>query len=140
MKIVEKDLKKGEVTLIIENLNDLWHLYNIIRPNDIIYAKTLRRFRKDEDTLRSDRGERIQVYLGIKVEEFNFHPFSNRLRIKGTIVDGPEDLVSLHSYHTLNVEVHTEFLIRKDHWESFVLKRLEMAETSSTQPEILILV
>ncbi len=140
MKIVEKDLKKGEITLIIENLNDLWHLYNIIRPDDIIYAKTLRRFRGDEDSLRSDRGERIPVYLGIKVEEFNFHPFSNRLRIKGIIIDGPDDLVSLHSYHTLNVEVHTELRIIKGYWESFVLKRIEMAETSSTQPEILILI
>ncbi|MHA1377525.1 MAG: mRNA surveillance protein pelota [Candidatus Helarchaeota archaeon] len=140
MKIAEKNLKKGEITLIIENINDLWHLYNIILPGDIIFARTLRRFRKDEDSVRSNRGEKIPVYLGIKVDEFNFHPFSNRLRIKGTIIEGPEDLVSLHSYHTLNVEVNTKLLIRKKIWESFVLKRLEMAESSSIEPEILILV
>ncbi|MHA1385890.1 MAG: mRNA surveillance protein pelota [Candidatus Helarchaeota archaeon] len=139
MKIVEKDFKKGEITLIIENMNDLWHLYNIIQPGDLIFARTLRRTRRDEDSLRADKGERIPVFLGIEVEEYNFHPFTNRLRIKGTIIEGPEDLVSLHSHHTLNVEVNTKLTIRKKTWESFVLKRIEMAETSSTQPEILIL-
>jgi protein pelota len=139
MKIVEKDLKKGEITLIIENMNDLWHLYNILFPGDIVHARTMRRTRKDEESLRSDKGERIPVYLGIKVEEFNFHPFTNRLRIRGTIIDGPEDLVSLHSYHTINVEVNTKLSIKKDVWESFILKRIEMAESSSLQPEILIL-
>ncbi len=139
MKIVEKDLKKGEITLIIENMNDLWHLYNILLPGDIVHARTMRRTRKDEESLRSDKGERIPVYLGIKVEEYNFHPFTNRLRIRGTIIDGPEDLVSLHSYHTINVEVNTKLMIKKDVWESFILKRIEMAESSSLQPEILIL-
>lgn len=138
MKIVEKDLKKGVITLVIENMDDLWHLYNILLPGDIVHSRTLRRVRKDEEKIRSDRGERIPVYLGIKVEEYNFHPFTNRLRIKGIIIDGPEDLVSLHTYHTLNVEINTKLSIKKDYWESFVLKRIEMAENSSSQPQILI--
>ena len=131
MKILDSDKKKGEYTLKIENLDDLWHLYNILAPEDQIRGRTLRRMKKQEDEQKkSDSGERVPVILTINVEKFQFHPFTNRLRITGTIIEGPED-VTLWSHHTFNIEVNSEFSITKTNWESFNLKRLEEAVKSS---------
>jgi protein pelota len=38
--IIEMRLKKGIVKVVPENLDDLWHLYNIIYKNDNVYSQT----------------------------------------------------------------------------------------------------
>lgn len=139
MKILHRDSKKNEIKVRIENIDDLWHLYNILLPSDKAYAKTYRRIRKEEEGARPDQGERIKVFLGIEVESFEFHAFSTRLRVKGKIVFGPEDLVGLHGYHTLNIEPGTELTIVKNEWTPYFLKRLDRALKSSTTPEFLII-
>ncbi|MHA1784298.1 MAG: mRNA surveillance protein pelota [Candidatus Helarchaeota archaeon] len=140
MKILDEDEKKGEFTLKVENLDDLWHLYNILAPNDEIKGRTLRRMKRESnDQKKSDSGERVPVILTIRVEKFQFHPFTNRLRVTGVIIDGPED-VTLWSHHTFNIEVNSEFSITKKKWESFNLKRLQDAVKSSEKPKILVLV
>ena len=42
MKVVFKDLKHGEIKLIPENLDDIWHLYNIINDGDLVRGLTFR--------------------------------------------------------------------------------------------------
>ncbi|MFX1259163.1 MAG: mRNA surveillance protein Pelota, partial [Promethearchaeota archaeon] len=34
MKILDFNKKKGEITVKVDNLNDLWTLYNVISKND----------------------------------------------------------------------------------------------------------
>ncbi len=140
MKIMDHDEKKGEYTLKIENLDDLWHLYNILSPDDEIRGRTLRRMKKEKDEeKKSDSGERVPVILTIKVEKFQFHPFTNRLRITGTIIQGPDD-ITLWTHHTFNIEVNSELTIKKQKWESFNLQRLEESVKSSKKPKVLVLV
>ncbi len=43
MQILEEKPKEGKVKVKAETLDDLWHLYHIIDPGDIVYAKTLRK-------------------------------------------------------------------------------------------------
>ena len=43
MKILERNEKTGEISVKIENLNDLWSLYNVISENDKVAARTQRR-------------------------------------------------------------------------------------------------
>ena len=58
MKLVFKDLKHGEIKLIAENLDDIWHLYNIINEQDLVRAMT---FRTDEqgsdDKIRNKKSD-----------------------------------------------------------------------------------
>ncbi|MBC7131468.1 mRNA surveillance protein Pelota, partial [Candidatus Bathyarchaeota archaeon] len=63
MKILEMNLKKGFVKLVPENVDDLWHLYNIIYQGDEVYAYTKREIRSDEQYARKKRGERVSVFL-----------------------------------------------------------------------------
>ncbi len=134
MIVVEEILKgrKGEIKLIPENLDDLWHLKFIIEPGDIVFALT-KRVRESSDKLRSDK-EKVTVRLGIVVEKVEFHKFANRLRITGRIVAGIED----SGYHTINIPVGKELSIIKEEWKEEQLKRIREAEEASKKPEIVI--
>lgn len=123
MKILEDNQKQGEITVKPENLNDLWSLYNIISKGDQISAVTQRRVVIKEGT----KGERKTMRLKLDVDDVSFHEFSNRLRIKGKILEGPEDLISYGSYHTVNIEPHQALTIIKETWLLHELKRLKEA-------------
>jgi protein pelota len=133
MRVLEERLKdnEGEIKLVPENLEDLWHLKYIIEPNDIVFALT-KRISESSDKLRSDK-EKVTVRLGIRVEKVEFHRFANRLRITGVIVAGVED----SGYHTINITVGKELSIIKK-WKEEQLHRIKEAEDAARRPEIVI--
>jgi len=108
VKILKKDEKTGTIRLRVETDDDLWHLYNIVREGDVVHALTERREETASDKIRSERGEKKKMILGIQVEKVEFHEFSDRLRILGVIVEGPQDL---GSHHTLNIEKGDDLLV-----------------------------
>ncbi|RLI35051.1 mRNA surveillance protein Pelota, partial [Candidatus Bathyarchaeota archaeon] len=61
MKILASDLKHGEVKLVVENLDDLWHLYNIIGEGDLVYAKTSREVKAGGEGSRPSKGKRLSM-------------------------------------------------------------------------------
>ena len=108
MKITFEDRKKGLVALLPETLDDLWHLSHIIAEGDEVFSKTTRRIQDNTgDKLRSDRGVKKTFTLGISVESVSFHIFTGKLRIIGSIIRGPEDLVPLGSHHTIEAKLNT---------------------------------
>ncbi|MFX0006557.1 MAG: mRNA surveillance protein pelota [Promethearchaeota archaeon] len=121
MKILNIDRKRGEITVKTESLNDLWSLYNIINKDDEVSSLTQRRVVLKEGT----SGERKLMKLRLKVESVSFHEFSNRLRIKGKILEGPEDYVSFGAYHTFNIEVSQKLTIIKEKWLNNEFNRLK---------------
>jgi protein pelota len=126
MKVVFKDLKHGEIKLIAENLDDIWHLYNIIEPKDLVRAISFRTDEQKDDKIRSKKTEKKKMKLGIRVEEIKFHEFSDRLRIHGKIEEGPQDL---GSFHTLNIDAEKmdPLSIIKCEWKDYQLQRIEEA-------------
>ncbi|MFW9830875.1 MAG: mRNA surveillance protein pelota [Candidatus Thorarchaeota archaeon] len=141
MKIVAKKMKAGLVVVVPEDMDDLWHLYNIILPGDQIAARTVRRVRRDiDDTSRPDKGERRPMFIRLTVEEVALHKYSNRLRVKGQILEGPQDLISLGTYHTINVEPGLKVEIVKTSWPRPLLRRLEDAASRKGQRLIIIAV
>jgi len=137
VQIIFKDQKTGEIKLIPENLDDIWHLYNIIVPGDIIRALSFRTEDHSKgDQKRSKKAEKKRMKLGIRVEKIEFHEFSDRLRIHGSIEEGPQDL---GSYHTLNIEVDpvdptNKISIVKECWQLHDLQRLDEAVKQRSQP------
>ena len=96
MKIDKKDLKHNILLITPENLTDLYIVSQIINEKDQVYAFTTRRVRTPgKESREGDKGERIKVYLGIKVLEVEYQDSAvdQRLRIKGKIISGPEDVV-----------------------------------------------
>lgn len=138
MKIVFKDPKSGEIKLVPENLDDIWHLHHIIEEGDLVRAVTFRTAEGEKaDKLRAKKAEKKKMKLGIRVEKVTFHEFSNRLRIQGVIVEGPQDL---GSHHTFNVDAEEmqPLSILKDHWKAHQLQRIDEAVRQRTQPMLVL--
>ncbi len=133
MKVLEQNLRKGEgeIKLIPETIEDLWHLKYIIEPGDIVFSLT-KRVTESSDKLRSDK-ETVIIRMGIEVEKVEFHKFANRLRISGKIISG----IDQSGYHTINITEGKELSIIKK-WKDEQLKRIRDAVESSNKPEVVI--
>ena len=133
MKVLEENLRKGEgeIKLIPETIEDLWHLRYIIEPGDIVFSLT-KRVTESSDKLRSDK-ETVIIRMGIEVEKVEFHKFANRLRISGKIISG----IDQSGYHTINITEGKELSIIKK-WKDEQLKRIRDAVESSNKPEVVI--
>lgn len=137
MRLLEINAKKNYIKLKVESPEDLWQLGKILEKGDIVTSRTLRK----TSVKRGDKiehGERIPVILSIKAEKWEFHSDSHSLRITGPILEGPEDMVRLSSYHTLQVKIGSILKIEKEKWKSYQIERLKKARIK--QPEIFICV
>ncbi len=135
MKVIYKDPKGHELKLKAENLDDLWHLRNVIEKGDMVHAWTYRTIASAAggDKLRAEKAEKKKMYLGIEVQDVEFHEFSDRLRIKGIIREGEQDL---GDFHTLNIEEGDEVKIAKEDWSESHIAILRDAVHSSKTPII----
>ncbi len=133
MRVTRKDLKHGEIRLVVETLDDLWHLQHIVLPGNIVTSFTWRRELEVEDKLRPERLEKRRVKLSIRVEDIEFHKHANRLRLLGIIVKGPD----VGKHHSFNLELGSEITITKE-WKSDNLQRIRDAVKASRRPRVLL--
>lgn len=133
MKIVFKDLKHGELKIVPENMDDIWHLYNIIKEGDLVRAITFRTDEQKAEKKRSKKAEKKRMKIGLRVTEVNFHEFSDRLRIHGNIEEGPQDLGSFHTFN-IDADKMEPITIIKDEWKHHQLERIEDAVKQRNQP------
>ena len=139
MRILKTNMKANKVVVRPESVTDLYILSNIIAIGDHIITKTSRRVRRSGSEGRSgEDSQRISMVIGIETEDFAFQDssVSNRLRVKGKIFQGPEQYVSIGSYHTLNLELTNVITIIKPEWSKYYLELLKKAEEASKKPKI----
>ena len=134
LKVLQRDREQGSVKLRADSLDDLWHLRELVTPGDVVSALTWRTAdvgdRKDVE--RAGKAEKKPMVLGVRVEQVEFAEFSNRLRLLGPIVEGPQDV---GSYHTITVEPLTELTIRKEGgWKPHHDERVEEAIAATAKP------
>jgi protein pelota len=130
MKLLHWDGRTGTAKLLTHTMDDLWHLYNLVAPGDLVHASTHRRGEEKSDKLRAERAEKRRMWLGIRVEKVEFHDFSDRLRISGVIEDGPQDI---GQHHTLNLEAGDDVAITKV-WRAVDQQRVRDAEKATSEP------
>lgn len=136
MRIRLLDKKNSLIKLVPEIPDDLWHLEQIIEPQDLVSASTDRKIKgKDEQ----QKSERVRLFLTIKTENAEFHRFSGVLRINGTIVEGkPEELIELGSHHSLEIKLGELATIQKHVWKEHQIQRLKKAvEATGKEPVLL---
>jgi protein pelota len=124
MRILKQNPQTGEIRVLVTNNDDLWHLYNIVRPGDRIRGNTFRREEAREDAVRAQKETRVRVFLTIVVERTEFMDFQNILRITGKIVEAE---FGTGSYHTFNIGEGSDVVIEKDEWKKHDLDRLREA-------------
>jgi len=129
-------LKKGIVKVLPESLDDIWHLYNVILRNDEVHGRTTREVKVEDRYARPQRGKRVPVLLGVRVEKVLWDRSLNRLRVQGIVCKAPEDLNVKGSHHTINVTVDNPVTIVKSKWLRHEIDRLERATKTAAQPII----
>ncbi|MFH1328801.1 MAG: mRNA surveillance protein pelota, partial [Candidatus Bathyarchaeota archaeon] len=128
MKLLNLDLKKGLTKIFIEDLDDIWHLYNVIEKNDLLYAKTTREIKASSEGARPSSGRRVSLTLGIKVTDFFFDKNTNRLRVRGIIIDAPTKYEGLLSaYHTISLAVDGLLTLIKEKLADYHVRRIKDA-------------
>jgi protein pelota len=137
MKIVSYDARHGTMRLVPEDVDDLWTLYNVIRPEDMVYARTTREVRRDDEGARPAEGRRVSMNVGLKVNKVSFQSESDRLRIGGYIIEAPEKYGLLGSHHTINLELSQELTLIKREWPNYDLERVKKA-TQDRGPAIIV--
>lgn len=135
MKILSQNRDEGRITVRIQSTDDCWHLYNLLEPGDRAAAFTHRTSQQPQGKTRAGKGEKEGMYLTLEVTDVGFQRFSDRLRVQGVIVEGPQDL---GKHHTFNIRPGNTLTIQKE-WGSSHLKRLKKAVEASKQPSIVVL-
>ncbi len=133
MRILHQDARSNEIKLMPQNIDDLWHLSNLIDGGDMVFAMTFRRKEEQADKLRNERMEKIRMRLGIRVEKVEFHESDDRLRILGRIESGPQDV---GEHHTLMVAAGDDVTIVKPAWRSHHFDRIKRAVAAAEKPSL----
>jgi protein pelota len=138
MRILARNFKKGTVKVVPETLDDLWHLYNIILADDLVYARTTRQKKVDTEYSRPQKGKRVSLFLGVRVEEVVWDRSVNILRIQGRIHEAPNDVAGRGSHHTLKAAIGKAISITKEKWLKSHVTRLERARLAKAEPIIVV--
>ncbi|XP_054749278.1 protein pelota homolog [Lytechinus pictus] len=128
MKLVSKDFEKdgaGQLTLIPENPEDMWHAYNLVAPGDSLRSTTVRKVTTESST-GSSTSNRVRTTLTISVEDIDFDSQACMLRVKGRNIQ-ENQYVKMGAYHTLDLELNRKFTLAKKSWDIVALDRIDMA-------------
>ena len=127
---------RERLSLVPENVDDLWHLAHVLEPEDLVEGDTTRRIQRNDDQMRDTGGQREHLFVTLEVDDVEFARFANRLRVSGLIVAcSRED--QLNAHHTLNVEEHDEITVEK-HFKPDQTERLEEATEAAENPDVAI--
>ena len=124
----------GEIRLLPESIDDLWHLQHLIVPGDLVFATTFRSIDAASDKIRPEKVEKRPVRLGVRIERLEFSEHGVRLRLTGTIEHG----IDTGAFHTINVETGYEISVIKQ-WRQLDLERIDRAVKASVYGVIHIL-
>ncbi|WEW58903.1 Translation factor pelota [Emydomyces testavorans] len=135
MRLIKQNIEQdgsGSVTLFPEELEDMWHAYNLIRPHDLLKASAMRRVTTTTAT-GTTSSSRVHLTLQIRVKSLDFDPQSSQLHVSGQIAaETPHTKIGQH--HTLDLELQRNFTLEKRSesdevggWDSVAIEMLKDA-------------
>lgn len=125
---------EGKVKLIPDDVEDMWHLYNLIAIGDTIIATTMRKIMLESAT-GSSSAERVHTTLSVLVQTIDFDSNAVSIRISGR-VNAENKHVKLGAFHTIDIECHRALTLSKPAWDAEYFERLNFALDPSTDAEI----
>eukprot|EP00420_Gonyaulax_spinifera_P017402 CAMPEP_0197897728 /NCGR_PEP_ID=MMETSP1439-20131203/42338_1 /TAXON_ID=66791 /ORGANISM="Gonyaulax spinifera, Strain CCMP409" /LENGTH=406 /DNA_ID=CAMNT_0043518377 /DNA_START=96 /DNA_END=1316 /DNA_ORIENTATION=- len=128
MKLINKAFDKdgsGQATLIPEESEDLWHMYNLVMKGDTIKAMTYRKIQKEGST-GTVQTETKKISLTIEVKSIEYDAAGNCIRFSGKNCE-ENQWVKMGAHHTLDIELNNKLTIGKERWDYMFLRQLEEA-------------
>ncbi|KAK0537270.1 Translation factor pelota [Tilletia horrida] len=104
MKITSRHIERdgsGRVTLIPEEDEDMYHLYNLIEPGDLVRAAAVRRVQSESNT-GSIESHRVKLTLTIEVTKTAFDTSASSAPPDPTTADGAADAQGAAAANPLN--------------------------------------
>ncbi|KAL2345147.1 hypothetical protein Fmac_006432 [Flemingia macrophylla] len=133
MKLLEKDFavnQTGSAKIVAEEPDDVWVLYNLILPGDVVSADTSRKIHLDSSS-KHHAASRVKLTLHLKVTTRDFHKDSSTLRLHGRNLHHNQH-VAAGSFHTLTLEPNKPFHLCKKLWQNDAVQALN--EKTASQP------
>ncbi|CEM33183.1 unnamed protein product [Vitrella brassicaformis CCMP3155] len=137
MKVTEQNFEKdggGVVTLIPEEAEDLWHIYNIVVRGDRIRAQTYRKVQR-EGSLGSTQAFMKKLVLTLAVKSVEYDGKANLIRFSGKNVCENE-FIRLGQFHTVEVELNSNLSVMKSNWDFISRDRLQQAVDAKRSAEV----
>ncbi|KMT19530.1 hypothetical protein BVRB_1g011530 [Beta vulgaris subsp. vulgaris] len=141
MKIIHKDYIRGgpgSVKMIPDEADDMWIAYNLITKGDYIHALTVRKVMREASSGRKDV-ERVKLELEIKVEAVDYEKEASLIRLRGKNTSENEH-VKIGAHHTLELEVHRPFVLRKNVWDTLALDMLDQAADPAATADLAVII
>lgn len=138
MKLVSRDVSakdgSGQVALIPEEDEDMWHAYNIIAEGDSLRSTTIRKVQTESAT-GSTSSQKVRTTLTISVEDVDFDTAACMLRVKGRNIQ-ENQYVKMGAYHTVDLELNRKFVLAKECWDAIALERIDSACDPSQKADV----
>jgi len=128
MKLLNKGFDKdmgGTATLICEESEDLWHLYNLVSKGDTVKATTIRKIQKEGST-GSVQTESKKITLTIEVKSIEYDAAGDCIRFSGKNCE-ENQWVKMGAHHTLDIELNNKLTLGKECWDFMYLQSLDAA-------------
>ncbi len=114
MRLLEENADRNSISVLVQNMDDLWYIHNILSAGDRVRMTVLRRQDKQDDMTRSKEQSRKPITLTVEVEDVEFQEFSSKIKVLGKIVEGKEGLVGEHQSFMIGME--DTFELVKEKW------------------------
>ncbi|KAK4337046.1 hypothetical protein RND71_044122 [Anisodus tanguticus] len=126
---------KGTVTIVIEDEEDIWQAYNLIRRGDSVRSSTYRKVITESST-GTTGSNKIRINLTLRVESTEYDAETSSIRVKGkNIVEN--DYVKIGQYHSIDIDLNSKFTLWKFIWDSVSLETLENACDPSKKTDLI---
>ena len=141
MKLINNHFEKdssGSVTLVAEDKEDLFTLYNLIQKRDEVELKTMRNIKKSgKDGSKGSKAkiEKKLLRLKIDVEEIDFTPQDEVMRLRGKTTEPVED-VPVGTYHTAEIDFKHPFTLYKDVWDEIAFELINKSCSIDEKAEV----
>ncbi|QRW01802.1 mRNA surveillance protein pelota protein [Ceratobasidium sp. AG-Ba] len=116
---------KGYVTLVPQDDEDMWHIYNLIQEGDEVRAAAARRVQSVSATGSTSSDASAAGAEATQPTNGPAIPTAS-LSISGKVAE-ENKFVKMGAFHTLDLEAHRNVKIIKEYWDSVALQRVEEA-------------
>jgi|GEM_PF-979214 len=117
MKIIKLHIKKDSV-IKPESTEDIYALLQIIKPGDIVGARTLRTEQK------TSKKKKIPIFLKLQIEKTGLSEEGNILNLSGKIIEAKD--VIQKGYHTIHIKPNDVFRLEKK-WNVIEMTELKQS-------------
>jgi protein pelota len=131
---IDRKTGAGFIKLEAQDMEDMWHAYNLIAIGDIVTATTTRKV-KTELASGASESERVRITLSVLITAIYYDSLAAGLRITGrNQTESPH--VRAGAYHTIELEPFRAFTVRKEHWDSVYLDRVDLSTNPAADADL----